>query len=213
MAYDYGLSDDSVFLFGAIDEKKNLVYIYKEVVVNNKNIEELATIFKQHTKDIPIGGWVCSPIIDPKSAPKRDYDTRTLADHFADYGIIFKPGFVSVDARVFRLNTYFESGKLKIMEDCPYLIEELKDYKFRPIRGSTTGRSDKPEDKNNHAINCLEWITMELPADPQNLVHGIYNKMGMNVAEQQRPRNDAWDFYKLLTSDETDTQSDSPFVF
>ena len=54
---------------------------------------------------------------------------------------------------------------------------------------------------------------MEMPADPQNLVHGIYNKMGMNVVEQQRPRNDAWDFYKLLTSDETDTQSDSPFVF
>ena len=40
MAYDYGLADDSVFLYGAIDEEHNLLYIYKERRTNNKNVEE-----------------------------------------------------------------------------------------------------------------------------------------------------------------------------
>jgi hypothetical protein len=48
---------------------------------------------------------------------------------------------------------------------------------------------DKPVDKNNHAINALEWITMELPADPNNLIHGIYNRHGENLlAPKKKPK-------------------------
>lgn len=181
VAYDYGLSDDSVFLFGAVDEIHSVVHIYKEIRTNNRNIEELAKLFFEGTKDIPVGGWICPPIIDPRSGPKRDYEKKSLADHFLDYGINFQPGFINLDARIYRLNTYFECGKLRIHDCCKGLIQELRDYKFAASRSDSTGWNDKPEDKNNHAINPLEWIVMELPADPRNLVHGIYNRQGVNI--------------------------------
>ena len=188
VAFDYGLSDDSVFLFGAVDELHGILYIYKEVRVNEKNVEELARIFNQETKDIPVGGWICPPIIDPKSSNQRDYQKKTLASHFLDFNIHFKPGHVNLDARVYRLNTYFECGKLKVLDNCIGTIKELRDYKFQSKSMDSTALGDKPEDKNNHGINALEWITMELPADPSRLVYGIYNKEGVSVDDPSKPK-------------------------
>lgn len=213
VAYDYGLSDDSVYLFGAIDEINGILYIYKEVRTNDRNVEELAKLFFENTRDIPVGGWVCPPIIDPKSAPKRDYDKKTLADHFLDYGISFKPGHISLDARIYRLNTYFETGKIRIMDCCQGLIKELREYKFKNRTLDSTSWDDKPEDKNNHAINPLEWIVMELPADPRNLVYGIYNKKGERWDEDSEQENKIKEYWQhaLSDDDEYDLQRDTPF--
>lgn len=202
VAYDYGLSDDSVFLFGAVDEIHSLLFIYKEIRVNNKNVKELAQLFLESTKDIPVGGWICPPIIDPKSGSKRDYDKKTLADHFLDYGISFKPGHVNLDARIYRLNTYFECGQLRIMDCCKGLISELRDYKFAPRKADSTSWNDKPEDKNNHGINALEWIVMELPADPKNLVYGIYDRQGVNMSKPKRLETEKQYAYHALSDDD-----------
>lgn len=213
IAFDYGLADNSVFLFGAIDEKNNLLYIYKEIVTNNRSVEDLATLYHEGVRDIPSGGMMCSPIIDPKSAPKRDYEKKTLADHFLDYNIAFQPGYINLDARVYRLNTYFESGRVKIMECCSVLIKELRDYKFKQKPKGDSGWDDKPEDKNNHCINPLEWITMELPADPKNLVHGIYNKHGVNLLEPPKDDRKQFAVHALMDDEQTNDfyKDDNPY--
>lgn len=187
VASDYGLSDDFVDLFGAIDEDKGIVYIYKEARTNNKNIEELSKLFFKETEDIPVGGWYTMPILDPKSGAKRDYNKKTLYDHFLDYGISYQPGHISIDARIYRVNTYLESGRLKIMDCCVGLIAELRDYKF-PAKSLTATRraADKPVDKNNHAINPMEWICMALPSDPSKLTYGVYDKYGNDLSKTQQ---------------------------
>lgn len=197
IAFDYGLSDDSVFLFGAIDEVKGVLYIYKESRTNNKNIEGLANLYFEGIQDVPSGG-IWSQLIDPKSGPKRDYDKKSLSDHFLDYGIAFKSGAISVDARIFRLNTYLESGKLKIFESCVGLIKELREYKY-PAKKIGVASSDKPVDKNNHAINPLEWIAMDLPADPAKLLYGVYNRQGRDISN---PEHDAPSYTVHALSDD-----------
>jgi len=201
VAYDYGLSDNSVFIFGAVDERKGILYIYKEVVTNDKSIEELAALYHENVSDIPSGGMICQPIMDPKSMPKRDYNKKTLGDHFLDYGIYFKPGHISIDARIFRLNTYFESGKIKIMDCCKHSINELKEYKFKAEPDKPSGWSDKPVDKNNHCINAIEWITMELPADPRNLVYGVYNRHGVDLTKASPDPEREYNAYALSDSE------------
>ena len=187
-AFDYGLADHSCFLFAAIDMTNNLLYFYKEVYVNNRSVGELARFFKEATEDIPLGGWVCSPIIDPKSGPRRDYDKRTLSDNFLDYGISFMPGQVNREARVFRLNTYLEDGRIRIMDTCPNFLGQIRELKFRQNPGSTTSPwRNEPEDKNDHAVVCAEWICMELPKDPAKLMFGVYGKDG-NVFKEDDPR-------------------------
>ena len=182
IAFDYGLADDAVFIAGAVDPEKGVLYFYDECRSNDNNIETLAKLFFDFTKDIPLGGLFCSPIIDPKSGPKRDYDKKSLSDHFLDYGISFIPGFINVDARVYRLNTYFESGKCKIMRKCKDVIKEFDEYKFKADESVRSGYSGKPEDKNNHGINACEWIAMALPANPADLIYGVYGKGGVDLS-------------------------------
>lgn len=187
VAFDYGLSDNAAYVLAAIDPKDGICYIYKEDVTKNRNIKDLASIYYRCTRDIPEGGLYTPPIIDPKSGVKRDYNKKTLIDLFLDEGISFKPGHINVDARVFRTNTYFETGKLKIFDTCDYLINELKNYKF-PDKSLDSGRTknlNKPVDKDNHAINPLEWICMELPANPDNLILTVYNSRGASLEDME----------------------------
>lgn len=213
VAFDYGLADDAVFIAGAVDEEKGELIIYDECRSNDNNIETLAKMFFEFTSDIPVGGWICPPIIDPKSGPKRDYDKKSLSDHFIDYGISFMPGFVNVDARIFRLNTYFESGKIKIMRKCKGLNWELDNYKFKSDESLASGYTGKPVDKDNHGINALEWITMELPSDPKNLLYGVYNKQGRNIAEQLEAEETARTYWALAddTEDNYEAMDETPF--
>lgn len=210
IAFDYGLVDPSVFLFGAVDPKKGILHIYKEVRTNDKNIEQLAQLFFKNSSDIPVGGLICQPIIDPKSGPRRDYDKKTLADHFLDYGIVFKPGAVNMDARLFRTNTYFECGRLKIMDCCKYLISELREHKFASDPNAINGYKDKPEDKNDHSISALEWICMELPADPRKLTFGIYNKEGIDLTAAKEVKDEDRYGYSVFDDPEPYT-SEAPF--
>lgn len=198
VAHDYGLADPSCFLFGAIDEMNNILYIYKEIYTNDRNVEELAKLFFGGIKDIPVGGWVCPPIIDPKSGPRRDYNKRTLSDLYSDYGISFMPGQVNREMRVFRTNTYLEAGKVRIMDTCKNLISQGRELKFKQDGGSTTKPwKNEPEDKDDHAVVCLEWILCELPKDPNKLVWGAYNHHGEMLREADpmeaiRERETSW---------------------
>lgn len=202
LAFDYGLSDDAVYILGAVDEKEGILYIYDECRTNDNNIEVLANMFFEFTKHIPVGGWITAPIIDPKSGPKRDYDKKSLSDHFLDYGIGFKPGFVNVDARIFRLNTYFETGRIKIMRKCKGLIWELDNYKFKADESLSTGFTGKPVDKDNHGINALEWITMELPADPKNLLNMVYGRDGNIISDDEAEKQKQRDYWALADPEE-----------
>lgn len=210
LAFDYGLADDAVFILGAVDERKGVLHIYDECRSNDNNIETLARLFFEFTSHIPVGGWICSPIIDPKSGPKRDYDKKTLSDHFLDYGISFIPGHVSVDARIFRLNTYFETGKIKIMRKCKGLIEELDNYKFKADESLHSGYTGKPVDKDNHGINALEWITMELPANPADLVYGIYNREGKDVTKL-KDKKESYEYWALADEPVDSLMEETPF--
>jgi hypothetical protein len=211
LAHDYGLADPSCFLLGAIDEEHNILYIYKEVYTNDRNIEQLSKLFWDATKDIPVGGWVCAPIIDPNSGPRRDYNKKTLVDAYLDYGISFIPGQVNREARVFRTNTYLESGRVKIMDCCTHLVEQGRELKFKADGNSTTHPwRDEPEDKNDHAVVCLEWIIMELPKDPNKLLWGAYNHSGellpgQTDEEELKKRENDWAY--LALHDERDKVS------
>lgn len=205
MAHDYGLVDPSVFLFGAVDDVNGYLYIYKEVRATDRNIQELAVLCKQASKDIPAGGYAFTPRIDPKSGTKRDYGKKSLISYYLEYGLLFEPGVVSVDARIMKTNTYIESGRVKIMDCCVELIKELENYKFKSNGLNSMELSDKPEDKNNHGINCLEWIIMELPPDPANIIYGVYNSSGVRVKEQIEETKER-EYWALADDEEEDDE-------
>ncbi len=209
-ANDYGLSDENGMLWVAIDEDRGKLIVYREYKQNNRNIAELAKIVKDYSADVPQGGWARPHLIDPKSGLKRDYQKKTLIDHYLDYGISYVPGQVSVDARVFKTNTFFEQDKIEIMDNCVELIKELRDYKFPSDLNKDSGRKDKPEDKNNHLINPLEWIVMALPADLSAMLYGVYDVTGRDVTQLQQQRQDEYAYAQEIFNIPTRSQGVKP---
>ena len=72
------------------------------------------------------------------------------------------------------------------MRKCKGLIRELDNYKFKADESVNSGYTGKPVDKDNHGINALEWICMELPADPKNLLYGVYGRDGVDLTPQEQ---------------------------
>ena len=192
IAHDYGLMDEATFVYAAVDVKRNKLIVYRVDHTNNAPLKDLAKLFNQGAKDINFGPLYTTPIIDPKNN-KRDYNKKDLISHYQDYGITFKPGHVNVEARIMRLNDYFEAGTIEIWDCCDYLIKELKDYKFKPKTLNDTSNKNQPIDANNHAINALEWIGMELPANPNALCLTAYDEYGRAYDEIEKNKNeDPW---------------------
>lgn len=197
VAHDYGLMDEATFVYVGIDTKRNKAIVYKVDHTNNAPLKDLVAIFKNGTKDIAFGQMYTTPIIDPKNN-KRDYDKKDLISHYQDYGVTFKPGHINVDARIIRLNDYIEAGCLEIWDCCDFLIKELKDYKFKTKTLDDKDSKNRPVDANNHAINALEWIGMELPANPNRLCLTGYDEYGRPISSEeeklQQKNQRVWQF-------------------
>jgi hypothetical protein len=93
------------------------------------------------------------------------------------------------------------------------LIEELKDYKFPSDDSAESGRKDKPEDKNNHLINPLEWMAMELPTNPGEAVFGIYSNKGYNILEQAKQDHKTYAEMIFSDSNSADTRGQYTSVY
>lgn len=203
VAHDYGLMDEATFVYAAVDKKRNKLIVYRVDHTNNAPLKDLVALFNKGAKDINFGQLYTTPIIDPKNN-KRDYNKKDLISHYQDYGITFKPGHVNVDARIVRLNDYIEAGCLEIWDCCDFLITELKDYKFKPKTLDDKDAKNVPIDARNHAINALEWIGMELPANPNKLSLTGYDEYGRPIDQEEgEQQNEAW---QLSDDDESDIE-------
>ena len=91
------------------------------------------------------------------------------------------------------MNTYINTGKLRIMDCCTELIGELKEYKFPARTLNDAKEANKPVDKNNHYINATEWPLMALPADPKQLRGAAYDRFsGSASVQEERMRQQCW---------------------
>lgn len=202
IAMDYGINDNTHFLFGALDNKNKVCYIYDELVINDANIKTISNAYKKKLATIPSGALFSTPVMDQRSRDKRQsIDVKkTLGDLFEDENLIFDPAQMDLNSRILRTSTLMELGQLKIFNNLTGLLREIRDYKF-PEKSLDKPHKDtsKPEDKNNHGVNTLEFLVMELPPNLENYDLAVYSRSGKQIRathsnelrkrEQNTPRN------------------------
>lgn len=216
-AMDYGIRDETAFIFGAIDSENGILYIIDEIYKNNMNVKALAGLYYEHSYNYTVNPYKL-PVMDGRSINKRnDLDLRTIGDLFKDEGIWFEPAQMALDARMSRLNELVESGKIKIFRDkCPNLYREIMDYKFPDRNSDNTLKAggDKPIDKNNHAVNALEFLAMEIPDDMHNLKCLAYDGFGRVITPQIRPQvnRNTYNPYSLPTKSISNTRKDNASI-
>lgn len=173
-AADFGLRDPTVMLAGAIDPKLGELHIYAEHYEAGKSVKYHASKMKEMIR--PVGmGLIRSIVGDPAGKRRSEKDYRSLFDHYAEYGLYFKPGLNKIEDGIMKVYGYFEAGKIKIHANCRNLIRELGLYKYPEQElDAKKNPSEIPIDKDNHTCDALRYMIAELPDDPDELINIAY---------------------------------------
>jgi len=151
------------------------MYIYDEHYENEKPVPHHAAKMKAMVNQVPAGMIHGQIIADPAGEKRSGMNMRSYFNHYAEYGLWFKPGTNQLEPGIMKVYTYFSLNKLKIMSNCVNTIAEARAYKYRENSvDETKNRGEKPIDAFNHAMDALRYIVMELPDDPDNLVAAVY---------------------------------------
>lgn len=184
---DYGLSDPTVFLMGAIDPKTGITYIYDEHYEAERDVSYHAE--KLHLMlDVVPTGRLEFMVGDPSGDTRSKNDMRSLFDHYAEYDLYFDPATNKILDGIAKVYTFFSLGKLKIFRTCENTVRELRDYKYPERKlGETLRGSDKPKPGNDHSADALKYMIAELPDNPDELINHSLAWRGDDIT--QSPNN------------------------
>jgi len=172
---DFGLRDPTVMLAAAIDPDENILYIYDEYYQAESPVPENAKAMKSILEQVPPGLIYGQVIADPSGSKRSGATKRSYFDHYAEYGLWFQAGNNNIDAGIAKVYSYFALGKCRIMSPCINTIKEGRAYKYRDNElDQQKNRGEKPVDANNHAMDALRYMIMELPDDPENMSTEVY---------------------------------------
>ena len=172
---DFGLRDPTVMLAAAIDPEENVMYIYDEHYESEKPVSHHAKKMKAILAQVPPGLMYGQVVADPAGDKRGGTTMRSYFNHYAEYGLWFKRGNNQLEAGIMKVFTYFSLKRLYIMSNCVNLIQEGRNYKYKESDiDNAKNRGEKPVDANNHTMDALRYIIMELPDDPNAMAAEIY---------------------------------------
>lgn len=173
VGYDYGLSHNSHFVYGALDLEGQVkghpaIFFYSELVVNQMNIKEIAAAYKQHNRHaLPADMLWTTPRMDPTSyvAPDKAHTKKTTGTLLREAGAFFLPGERDLDFGILHMNTFIEERKVYFFkEGFKRTNKEAADYRFPPKRlDKRTENEDKPLDRRNHGVDATRFIMSVIP--------------------------------------------------
>jgi len=162
---DFGYRNPTCCLFATEDFDGNLI-IYDEHYQSGWTIQEHASAIKEKSKSKGDDQEFMVTYIDPSCfnrTREKDGQLISVADEFADFGIICQRANNDVAAGVNRVAEYFKSGRVKISSRCKNLIWEIQDYKWKEMTLSAMQRREAPEAPrkvNDHACDALRYLVM-----------------------------------------------------
>lgn len=151
---DVGLRNPTAVLFGAIDPKEGIAYIYQEYYKANTLVPEHVENLRPLLAKIPYG-LTLFQVIDPAAGNKTDpINGKSIQSIYAEYGIYFQPGNNRLEAGILRVNSYIERGKLKIFSTCVNLRREGINYRYpEQTMDSDKNLDEKPIKADDHALD------------------------------------------------------------
>ena len=168
--------DPTVAIWGAVDPKEGVLYLYDEHYENQQPVSYHAKeMKKRHNKIRP--GLLRQPIGDAAGSKRSEVDRRSLFDHYAEYDIYFKPSTKKLEDSIMKMWGYFELGRLKIFSSLENTLWEFQNYKYpeRELDSNKKTNYEIPIDKHNHALDAARYLIAELPDDPDDLINLSYN--------------------------------------
>lgn len=200
---DFGLRDPTVFIMAAIDPSTGIVYLFDEHYEAGKHVSHHARIMNDMMNQVP-PTLLNQPIGDPSGGQRSKNDLRSLFNHYAEYDIHFKPGQNRIEDGIQKVYTYLEAGKLKIFNTLNNMIREGVGYKYKLQElDHNKNLDEKPQDRDNHAMDTLRYIIQELPDNPDQLINASFGPSTITINKKEQKHLP----FELQSDDEDDIYS------
>ena len=128
-----------------------------------------------------------------------------MQGYYQELGLFFQPANNSLDRGLAKVNTYIETGALKIFNTLEALIKEGVNYRY-PDRdlAEDENADEKPKKYMDHAMDALRYVIVDLPDDPSMLDSPSYRapngkvvrtvtKDGELIVSIEEDDDDDWD--------------------
>lgn len=183
--FDKGWRDETAMLFGAIDPTTGVIFVYDEYYVSHQpmafHAEEIKKLVKPYR-------WYNNIQADPTVNNKNERDGRSYAEYFYHLSKIhLEAGDNNIDNGIDRVRDFMYRGKLKFCSNLTNLRKEMISYSYK--EGNNTTTKEKPQDKQNHLLDCLRYMIMKLPLDTLDLVG--YNNTNIYMQSGSKEVNDS----------------------
>lgn len=167
--FDYGFADETATLCGAIDPQTGILYIYSEYYKSGLSTSKNADLISRdyikatHPRYAP-------PQADPAILHRSDRDGKSYQSYFySRSGIWLEPAENSIDVGIDRVRDYMYLGKIKFFQSLENLKNELTNYVYVDYGGKKVPAKNVPD----HLADCLRYLVMALPADPDQFSEDI----------------------------------------
>lgn len=197
-AIDHGQTNPTACLWIAVDFDNNL-WVYREyykpkatVSEHVRNIIDRSLVMGQNGAEPEKYVYT---VIDPSTHIKnreKDGHRFSVADEYSDAGIPTINGQNSVEAGIARVREYLRidenrphptvtnhlgevvmgAPRVYIFKSCNWLIKELPEYQWKPLKYSQIGMANNPEQpvkSFDHAVDAFRYAIMSRPVAPQHL--------------------------------------------
>lgn len=183
---DHGLRNPAAFLSCAISPEGE-VYVYREMYEREWLIHELLNGDRRTKKEgfisrnTPEDKYLTAKI-DPSTKNRRgatgesDYDEyrRVWPESYPPLQLANNDVQVGIDRvkSYFKVNPKFNRPLLYIFDTCVNLLEEITTYRYPDLRPNEVGKkaeNEKPIKVNDHALDALRYLIIDLP-EPYQLL-------------------------------------------
>lgn len=183
---DYGVDDNTHFIFMAFSTVTRKLYVFDELYMNNSDVKTLSKAYRKafRANGTSQEGLLMLPRFDGRSYNKRESTLKTIGEMFEAEGLYFEPSFASWNTRIIKTNALINSGQLEVFSNCERFIEEGLNFKWKLDKhGKNTG---KPKDGNDHGITACTIVISELPPNLHELKLSAYIPIGASFKHDMR---------------------------
>ena len=150
--WDFGISNPTYIGFGIVDDEN--VYIYDEVMVNNKVIDKIIEDYVLPIRHPSTIADYCDPAGNARDGTTGYGETKVMRSYD------LRPKFMSseITDRIFVINVLMGQGKIKVHSKCRHLIDTFENSVYpEPINGIYDERPVK-DGKLDHARDAVGYF-------------------------------------------------------
>jgi hypothetical protein len=141
---DFGNAVPSAYVAMAYDGHN--IHVVKEFYKIGCGDEELAMVAREWEQLFPRAKWFA------------DYAwPNTLAYVRSNSGVKMSNADKSVEDGILTVGSWFKQGRVLVDPSCKNMIAELQRYRWTSARNSDGQFKDKPDKKNDHAVDALRY--------------------------------------------------------